>query len=211
MGSVLWAGTGPVTLAAWVQPDGVGADATVLALPAAAGEPGLSLGIQKGGALFASALIGQGLADIARALAMSSNCIRTVFCLRYALSSYDVALCNIRWALRLGAAPGNRATVRGTIAKRRRAKAPSPRTPGRAVQVDPIKPTLEAPGIKRLKLKLDILLSTFAFKFNLRRYNLAAHRGDVRRHNVGALRRRQGLRLVHFSAQPEPFLTQNTP
>jgi hypothetical protein len=39
------------------------------------------------------------------------------------------------------------------------------------VQVDPIKPTLNPPGSKRLKLKWDILLSTFAFKFNLRRYS----------------------------------------
>ena len=44
---------------------------------------------------------------------------------------------------------------------------------GRAVQVDPIKPTLKAPGTKRLKLKYDELLSSFAFKFNLRRYTLA--------------------------------------
>ena len=41
---------------------------------------------------------------------------------------------------------------------------------GKAVQVDPIKPKLKAPGAKRLKLKCDILLSIFAFKFNLRRY-----------------------------------------
>jgi len=39
-----------------------------------------------------------------------------------------------------------------------------------AVQVDPIKPTLKAPGTKRLKLKHDEPLSNFAFKFNLRRY-----------------------------------------
>jgi len=38
---------------------------------------------------------------------------------------------------------------------------------GRAVQVDPIKPTLKAPGTKRLKLKYDKLLSNFAFKFQL--------------------------------------------
>jgi len=38
------------------------------------------------------------------------------------------------------------------------------------VQVDPIKPTLAAPGTKRLKLKCDKLLSSFAFNFNLRRY-----------------------------------------
>jgi len=42
---------------------------------------------------------------------------------------------------------------------------------GRAAQVDPIKPMLKPPGTKRLKLKCVILLSTSAFKFNLRRYN----------------------------------------
>jgi hypothetical protein len=41
---------------------------------------------------------------------------------------------------------------------------------GRAVQVDPTKPKLKPPGTKRLKLKCDILPSTSAFKFNLRRY-----------------------------------------
>jgi hypothetical protein len=40
------------------------------------------------------------------------------------------------------------------------------------VQVDPIKPNLKAPGIKRLKLKYDKLLSSFAFKFNLHRFNM---------------------------------------
>jgi hypothetical protein len=44
------------------------------------------------------------------------------------------------------------------------------------VQVDPIKPTLKAPGIKPLKLKYDELLSSFAFKFNLRRYTMADSR-----------------------------------
>jgi len=42
---------------------------------------------------------------------------------------------------------------------------------GRAVQVDPIKPTLKAPGTKRLKLKYDEQLSNFAFNFNLRCYS----------------------------------------
>ena len=36
----------------------------------------------------------------------------------------------------------------------------------------PIEATLKAPGIKRLKLELDVLISSFAFKFNLRRYTL---------------------------------------
>jgi len=38
------------------------------------------------------------------------------------------------------------------------------------VQVDPIKPTLKAPGIKLSKLKYGKPLSKSAFKFNLRRY-----------------------------------------
>jgi len=38
------------------------------------------------------------------------------------------------------------------------------------VQVDPIKPAFKAPRIKLLKLKYDIPLSKFAFKFDLRRY-----------------------------------------
>ena len=39
------------------------------------------------------------------------------------------------------------------------------------MQVDPIKPMLKPPGAKHLRLKYDELLSSFAFKFNLRRYN----------------------------------------
>jgi len=34
------------------------------------------------------------------------------------------------------------------------------------VQVNPIKPTLKAPGIKRLKLECDEPPSNFALKFN---------------------------------------------
>ena len=41
---------------------------------------------------------------------------------------------------------------------------------GEAVQVDPIKPTLKAPGTNLLTLKCDEPPSTFAFKSNLRRY-----------------------------------------
>jgi len=40
-----------------------------------------------------------------------------------------------------------------------------------------MKPTLKAPGTKRLKLKYDVPLSNFAFKFNLRRYSKAAESG----------------------------------
>jgi hypothetical protein len=47
---------------------------------------------------------------------------------------------------------------------------------GRAVQVDPMNSKLKPPGTKRLKLKCDILLSTSAFKFNLRCYSSAPWR-----------------------------------
>jgi len=38
------------------------------------------------------------------------------------------------------------------------------------VQVDSIKPTLKAPGSKRLILKYDQLVSNVGFNFNLRRF-----------------------------------------
>ena len=41
------------------------------------------------------------------------------------------------------------------------------------MQVDPIKPKLKAPETKRLKLRYDLSLSSFAFNFNLRRCTLA--------------------------------------
>ena len=44
---------------------------------------------------------------------------------------------------------------------------------GRAVQVDPIKPTLKAPESKPLKLEHEKTLSIFAFKFYLRHYSEA--------------------------------------
>jgi len=52
--------------------------------------------------------------------------------------------------------------------------------PGEAVQVEPMKPKLQAaPGTERLKLKYDILLSSFAVNFNLRHYSLAwQHRAE---------------------------------
>ena len=42
---------------------------------------------------------------------------------------------------------------------------------GWAVQVDPMTPMLKAPGPKPLKLKCDKLLSTCAFRSNLRRFS----------------------------------------
>jgi hypothetical protein len=50
-------------------------------------------------------------------------------------------------------------------------------TPGRAVQVDSMKPILKAPGTKRLNLRHDNCFEfclNFSFNFNLRRYTLAA-------------------------------------
>ena len=38
------------------------------------------------------------------------------------------------------------------------------------MQVDPIKPTVKAPGTNRSKLKCDVPLSSCGFNFNLRRY-----------------------------------------
>jgi len=55
------------------------------------------------------------------------------------------------------------------------------------VQVDPVKPTLKAPGTKRLKLKYDEPPSNFAFKFNLHRYITAL--SEQRQRFQAALRR----------------------
>ena len=64
--------------------------------------------------------------------------------------------------------------VRFTRYPHRNAKLGRENTVGRCrLTLDPIKPTLKVPGTKRLKLKHDKLLSTFAFNFNLRRYNTA--------------------------------------
>ena len=59
---------------------------------------------------------------------------------------------------------------------RQRALAHAARARGKAVQVEPMKPMSKAPGTERLKLKYDKLLSSFAFNFNLRRYNVARSR-----------------------------------
>jgi hypothetical protein len=48
---------------------------------------------------------------------------------------------------------------------------------GRAVQVDPMKPTLKPPRSKRLKLEHEKPLSSVAFNFNLRRYMKAVDIG----------------------------------
>ena len=77
------------------------------------------------------------------------------------------------------------------------------------MQVDPVKPTLKPPGTKRLILVYDELLSNFAFHFNLRRSNLVPFGGvtlDLLPVTARGVHGR-GLTLVHYSAQPEPFLS----
>ena len=44
------------------------------------------------------------------------------------------------------------------------------------MQVDPIKPTLKAPGIELVEHKYVKPLSKFAFKLKLRRYNKAGYK-----------------------------------
>ena len=63
------------------------------------------------------------------------------------------------------------------------------------MQVDPLKPTLKAPGTKHLKLKYDKRLLSFAFKFNLRRYSQAQERELMKQYEVG----RRRLTLSHPS------------
>ena len=68
-------------------------------------------------------------------------------------------------------------------------------------------------------LQYDETLSRCDFKFNLPRYTKAASKvvgGIWNGPAAGNIEfptecKGQGLTLVHFSAQPEPFLTQHTP
>jgi hypothetical protein len=65
---------------------------------------------------------------------------------------------------------------------------------GRAVQVDPIKPTLKAPRSKCLKLECENQLSSGASKFNRRRYTVVLLL-DGQHASHGE---RQGLTLIHL-------------
>jgi hypothetical protein len=88
----------------------------------------------------------------------------------------------------------------GLVAVRR------PDARGRAVQVDPMVPKLKPPGEKRLKRKCDILLSTSAFKFKLRRYSAAAAGGGGAAAYEALLRGRALGRGLHSST----FLSSST-
>ena len=78
-----------------------------------------------------------------------------------------------------GTAAANRTAV---AASRAAATVPIPQpgfraARGRAVQVEPIKPTLKSPGTKLLKLQSDGLNSS-AFKFSFQTQLAPLHRGD---------------------------------
>jgi hypothetical protein len=69
------------------------------------------------------------------------------------------------------------------------------------VQVDPIKPMLKPPGTKHVKLKFGILLSTFDFKFNLRRH---AEGEDFQHLRVSSSRSGEGKAWQKAMAVPLP-------
>ncbi len=58
---------------------------------------------------------------------------------------------------------------------------------GSLVQVDPIKPMLKAPGMNRLNLNYNELLSDTGFNFDLRRYIMAL--SYLHAHQAGAYTR----------------------
>jgi hypothetical protein len=78
------------------------------------------------------------------------------------------------------------------------------------VKVEPIKPILKAPGIKRLKQKYGELLSIllqFCFQIQIAPLHHGiqaggAGGGEEQADVACALGGRQGLTLVHFSPQP---------
>jgi len=84
---------------------------------------------------------------------------------------------------------------------------------GEAVQVEPMKSKLKAPGAKRLKLKYYNLLSNFAFNLNMRRYTEVQNQADAAgliqcetwqcspRHRVTSNSRNQGSNVVDDSAR----------
>jgi pyrroline-5-carboxylate reductase len=67
------------------------------------------------------------------------------------------------------------------------------------VQVDPIKPKSKPPGTERLKPKCDVLLSTSAFKFNLRRYSMVTSPAGTTICGVNELEK-NGIRAAFINA-----------
>ena len=67
------------------------------------------------------------------------------------------------------------------------------------MQVEPIKPTLKAPGSKRLKLEHGKLLSIFAFNFNLRRYSVVReHEDELEKERAAAAARAGAYTRPHL-------------
>jgi len=79
---------------------------------------------------------------------------------------------------------------------------------GRAVHVDPIKPTLKAPGTMHSKLKCDGTLSKFAFNFNLRLYITGPSRPQSTTTRARPRRRRQGHFI--FAVYLSQFVPEST-
>jgi len=67
--------------------------------------------------------------------------------------------------------PGHHVFIRLPLRRFQPRAVPEDAELGKAVQVDPIKPVLKAPGTMRLNLRDGKLLSRFAFEINLRRYS----------------------------------------
>jgi hypothetical protein len=81
------------------------------------------------------------------------------------------------------------------------------------VQVDPIKPTFTVPGTKCLKLECDELLSSFAFKFNLRRYCEGEGEGeggyvDASAAATASRYEKVGMRVTYHPAIPASHETE---
>jgi hypothetical protein len=77
-------------------------------------------------------------------------------------------------------------------------------TQGRAVQVDPVKPVMKPPGSKHLKLKCDILLSHFAFKSNLRRYNKLRAENSTLLQDIAAVNRGRAVQVDPIKPKLKP-------
>jgi hypothetical protein len=68
------------------------------------------------------------------------------------------------------------------------------------VQVDPVKPKLKPPGTEILKLTCDILLSTSAIRFILRRYSKVHAALDAREKQMASMRLRVSQCLLLLSS-----------
>ena len=106
----------------------------------------------------------------------------------------------------LAGGPVHKAPVAAHLRRHDRAEPPARR--GRALQLDPIKPTLNASGAKPLRLKYDKLLSRFAFNFNLRRYTADPLSMALEFKKRGAARRLNN-QWLHDRPKPKADVTVN--